>query len=111
MKRLLCMLAIFISFGSTLTKFNQQEFDSYASKYGNKTANLNELEKIVTELNKKATGYTYAVPAFLGISNKDVWQFLETPNNAAENIKKQWQLFVKEQPQTETTIAEAAKKA
>ncbi len=54
--------------------FDQKTFDAYATEYGNKAANLEELRKIAPTIPVK--GKCVQVPSFFAISDKEVQQFL-----------------------------------
>ena len=56
-------------------KFNQEKFDHYAAQYGNKAANLAELQKISSSIPVK--GKCVQVPAFFAISDEEVQQFFK----------------------------------
>ncbi len=69
-------LSIFCASGVT---FDEQQFKNYADKYGNKTANLRELQKVVGNINQDDHIKTkFAVPPFFGVSHQEVVNYLRS---------------------------------
>lgn len=75
--------------------FNKTVFDSNTTKFGNKAANLIELEKLATILNQKKPG-RFAVPAFFPISSDVIQAYLQE-HNVLNQIETLWQEFQKAQ--------------
>lgn len=93
--------------------FNLTEFAKNSAAFGNKAANLVELEKLVNYLNR--AGKYFAVPTFFHISNDEVQNFLNStkmPDNADQTvlhyINQQLELFKQQQPQDKTALTSQA---
>lgn len=98
MKRIVLILLLMVfGIASAMTPvgFNQAVFNSNATKFGNKAANLIELEKLAITLNQKKPG-RFAVPAFFPISNDVIQAYLQE-HNALNQIETLWQEFQKAQ--------------
>ncbi|MDP3889028.1 MAG: PEP/pyruvate-binding domain-containing protein, partial [bacterium] len=106
--RFLFVISLFTIFFAHAA-FDQDEFNKAAAQFGNKTANLMELQKITVELNKK-TSRRYAIPAFFGISHDEIRAHLNKVQHAEEQsvadcIDAQWEEIKKIQPYASTTLA------
>lgn len=83
---------------ASVPKFDHAVLDQHAALYGNKTANLTELERIVGHLNKQIKGpVSFAVPPFFGIGSQEIIEYLKTipyeQTTAWEYILDQWEQF------------------
>lgn len=81
--------------------FNNENFDRNAQAFGNKTANLIELEKIVHHLNNISGRTVFAVPPFFGISNLEIIAYLKETaykkTNVWDYILRQLNIFAENQ--------------
>ncbi len=120
LKKVFVFSLFFISsntFSASNNSFNEQAFKQYAQKYGNKTANLHELESVVKEINSdNKIETTFVVPTFFGVNHREVVDYLKSVKNGDGNkaaydvISAKWQEFTKAQPKDKTTITSGAKK-
>jgi hypothetical protein len=103
--RLLAVTQVF--FGSFLcATVNQANFDNNVALYGNKTANLMELNNVTQNLNSQATEVHYEVPSFLGIRDNDVHEYLKT-HHVFEELQTLWQQFQTQQKLSSTADSPA----
>lgn len=90
------------------SSFSRTEFEEYAGKYGNKTANLRELDNLVKTINDTSNIQTrFAVPAFFGISNQEVIDYFEAnkPALSYRLVKRMWENFIKSLQKNATTLS------
>lgn len=89
--KLFIFIFLGISFGVKAFKFDQKEFNINSAQFGNKTANLLEIEKISKE-KPRVNHYLLQVPGMLAISDIDMKNFL---SNSYDNILDNWKNFQK----------------
>lgn len=101
------------SSSSSLAQFDEKVFNETAQLYGNKTANLIELEKIVSHLNTIQHAKSFAVPTFFGLSSREIIAYLEKKpyeqTTVWNYILQLWKKFKAAQPQNALLLTDAAR--
>jgi hypothetical protein len=77
---------------SLFSTFNQTSFDKNVALYGNKTANLMELQNVTQQLNQKIVRPVIKAPLFTGSADKDAQEALQ---KQAFIEKRKTQLLIK----------------
>lgn len=127
----LCMFFVYscaITIACSLNGMIDEEArESIAQRFGNKTANLEVLKKVVTRLNERPiNNIRYAVPEIFGISHEEIVAFLQSDpliieiNENQQTLRKsyatmydciveQWHTFKTNQPIDASELTIAAK--
>jgi len=101
--------------GAGNSELDKKSFNENANKYGNKSANLMELEKIAKSLVDEGQKISFAVPAIFPVSHDEIKEFLDGKLEKVEGnelLDYWWSEFVEKQKKNKKSTVidpEAAK--